>query len=238
MGILIRLDVDKPFGRTTVLEKVKSKMREDYWLPRIPFGPYLQDLAELLDFANSNQFPMVLYHRLCTRPVASMVKQIEKGGHAFGLHAEDTRGPEGFRFEIEKLKQWYPDLPLHSFTKHGSGELRLGRRHYAPYEPDKYRTWGDDAGVPFLFGNGVAQGESDFTSIDGFFPNVFWLEPDYRSEKFNDLEAALELARKHHVIFSTHPENLRAIPAVKKAFMRIVEKGKQDKTPFITDAFH
>lgn len=234
MAILIRLDIDKPFGRANLVEKVKSKIREDYWLPAFPASSYLQDLADLLEYVNSKNVPVVSYHRLCTRPSVRIQRLLKKGNHAFGLHAENTRSLESLRSEVETLRQHHSDFPLHSFTKHGSGELKLGRHHYAPYEPEKYLQWAKELGVPFPSGNGVAQSKTDFEGEKNYYPNVFWLEPSYRSEAFNNLEEALAVARDNLVVFSTHPENLKAIPEVKKAFLQIIDEGKAQKIPFVT----
>ncbi len=54
MPLVLRVDVDKPFGRATLLEKVRSKLCEDYWYPSIVSIGYLNHLKELLHFLSEN----------------------------------------------------------------------------------------------------------------------------------------------------------------------------------------
>lgn len=232
MALLVRMDIDKPYGRTGFVEKVKSRICEDYWLPLIPAFGYLRDLVEVLEFFNSKNVPSICFHRLCTTPSAKVVSLLQAGGHKFGMHAEDTRSYETFVEELSILKKMCPDLPMHSFTKHGSGQLKLGRRHYYPYEPEKYLEWGKQSQMPFHSGNGVAE-MADFETEKEFYPKVFWMEPEYRSQTFNSVDQVLRLAEQKTVIISTHPENLRAIPQVKKDMITLIDEAHRRKIQFI-----
>jgi hypothetical protein len=40
MAFILRVDVDKPYGRASFPAKVVSKIREDYWLPTVGWLGY------------------------------------------------------------------------------------------------------------------------------------------------------------------------------------------------------
>ena len=237
MSITLRLDIDKPYGRASLAQKIMSKVREDYVFPGIDSFGYLSQLGDFLEWLNRENVSAISYHRLCTAPNRRVRELLKSGGHRFGLHAEDTRSKETLVGELNQLMSSAPELEIHSFTKHGSGELKLGRRHYAPYEPDKYRAWAREIGVPFLFGNGIAEHAGAFDTKDGFFPDMYWLEPEYKKAGFAALDQALNVARRGHLIVIIHPENLWAIPEVKKEFSDLLSQAKAEKIEFTTELF-
>lgn len=50
MSLVLRIDVDNPYGRATFKEKVLSKVSEAFWLPKFfPFG-YLNHLNKFLAY--------------------------------------------------------------------------------------------------------------------------------------------------------------------------------------------
>lgn len=233
MAIILRLDIDKPYGRASLPSKILSKVREDYVFPALNAAGYLRDLARFLEWLNEEKIPALSYHRICTTPNARVKHLLHQGGHLFGLHAEDTRTLDTVKGEIEWLKRLNPELPLHSFTKHGSGELKLGRRHYAPYEPDKYREWAKALQLPFLFGNGIAKSPEVFSSKQDFYPDMFWFEPGYQDEKFSSVDAALDAADAGSLVLIVHPENLYAIRKVKDDLTALIKKAKDRRIPFV-----
>jgi hypothetical protein len=235
MPIILRLDIDKPFGRATLAQKVFSKLKEDYEVPVPPSFGYLKDLENFLRRLNQEKIQAISYHRICTAPNATVKKLIREGGHKFGLHAENTRSFETFKAEVDLMRSLVPDLELHSFTKHGSGELTLGKRHYAPYEPEKYREWSRKIGLPFYFGNGVAMEPEAFKPAERFYPDMFWVDPGYQQPRLATIEKAIEIAQESTLVAIIHPENLRAIPSVAEEFSQMVRLARNLKIPFLVD---
>ena len=126
-------------------------------------------------------------------------------------------------------------MQIHSFTKHGNGERKLGRRHYAPYEPRKYQAWSNELKIPFLFGNGIAKFESAFAGRKNFYPDMFWLEPGRQGPTYRTVEQALHVAERDHLIVLVHPENVQAIKKVGDDFQSLIRQAKDRKIPFVVE---
>ena len=204
MALTLRVDVDKPFGNHTLVRKIASKFFEDTGIlpPKIGYLSHVEDFLYILE---KHGVKAVFYFRICTLPTAVIIQYLQKIGHKIGWHAEDTRNFKTFSDELTKFQELTGILP-HSFSKHGSGIRKLGRYHYPPYEEEKYLQWANEVNVPFIFGNGMAQEE--LKNLNNFYPDVFWLERNYRSKKFDSLEKVISLANNQIVPILTHPENV------------------------------
>jgi len=207
MPLLLRCDIDKPYGNHTLIRRVISKAREDYLFPAIGLFNYLDHVKQLILFCNSFGVRAHLYHRLCTMPDARTMELILSGGHHFGFHSENTRSFETFVEELALFRKKAYPLIVNSFNKHGSGILKLGRNHYPQYEPDKYRSWSCKIDVQFSFGNGIVSEPSDFDDCINYFPKMFWIEREYRDLKFNALEELVLLGKSKNVVLLIHPSN-------------------------------
>lgn len=203
MSLLLRLDVDKPYGHHTLWRKIASKLVEETAIVPWKVG-YLDHLMQVLTILKERHITAVLYFRECTIPSPNMLKAIRKAGHAVGWHAEDTRDETSFSIEISRAREKLGEL--HSFTKHGSGIRKLGLNHHAPYEEDKYHLWATKIGVPFYSGNGIAT--SAPIALNGFFPTAFWLESRYRSTTYNEIAKLVIDAQNQDLLILSHPENI------------------------------
>jgi len=139
------------------------------------------------------------------------------------FHAENTRSLETFTAELNLFKTKVAPNPVESFTKHGSGVLKLGRHHYPAYEPEKYKQWAVQTATRFDFGNGIATWEAELFAADGFYANMFWIERDYRAPEFNELQQALDAAKKADVVVLIHPCNFHSSAIVSDNFKQLAE---------------
>src|SRR4051794_32862875 len=103
MPIVLRLDIDKPYGRSNLSSKLLSKVKENYLFPSLDALGYLRDLAAFLVLLNEKKIRAMSYHRICTAPNPAVTELLRNGGHLFGLHAEDTRSIETVRAELNWL---------------------------------------------------------------------------------------------------------------------------------------
>jgi hypothetical protein len=222
MAILLRVDVDKPYGHHNLVRRIASKLVEDYELKIFPFLSYLPHLKELLWMLNENQVSGFFFFRLCTFPDKETKQLLERGHHSAGLHAENTRTAESF---LEEVKQFnLCGISCSCFTKHGSGTLKLGKHHYPPYEVSRYRDWARKYNIKFFSGNGTPHTEDDLIlQEDGFWPNLFWMEHDYRSKSFNTLQQFKAAAIKHDVVLLIHPENFYSYPILSIELQEIID---------------
>lgn len=228
MAVFLRVDVDKPYGKHTLLRKILSKITEDFFPNYKINNIYLSHLKEFIIFCNDNDIKGTFYHRLCTRPDSETIELIKVGKHAIGLHLENSKSFETFSKEWNEI-QCYTDLKMISFSKHGSGVHKLGKYHYPIYEPSKYKTWASKLKLLFPSGNGIPSSKDDLESIDGYYENVFWIEPTYRNNAFNNLKDLIEIAKNKDVVVLIHPCNYLADLETRNEFHHFVEMIKQNK---------
>lgn len=233
MGFVLRVDVDKPYGRANVVEKIKSKLREDYWFPKMDSLGYLKCLEKFSTFCNSNNVRGMFYFRNCTIPNSKILKLFKEGNHVIGFHAENTKSFTTFSDELSSFRESLRGEYIDSFTKHGSGLLKPGKNHYPPFEPEKYHIWSKQVGTKFPFGNGICESPEDFFVTNNYYPKMFWIEREYRSEKLNSLNEITDIARKNIVPILIHPENFCGNEIVKKDFIHLMDLAKEASVDWV-----
>ena len=224
MALIVRIDVDRPYGREGLVRHVASRIGSDYFLPQMPWLGYLDELKAILRILNANGKPAHVFFRQCTCPTPEVSELMEAGGHRFGLHLENSRSAETFWEELESLERRLGRRVV-EFSKHGSGRLRLGRHHFAPYEPERYQTWAREAGMKVFFGN--LEDPRLAPVQDGallWFPSAFWLEPHWRDTRKFPIEWLLREAQVRDVVMLLHPDNVTSDSAIMREFMMAVEK--------------
>lgn len=234
MPLVLRVDVDKPFGRANFKEKVLSKVREDYWFPAISSIGYLYHLKRFLSFLSVNEIRAHIYFRKCTLPPNSWLDESILDEHMLGLHADSTRNFNTFKKELEEVQAYFSPRKLTSFTKHGSGKWKGGRNHYPLYEPDKYLQWSKTLSIPFLFGNRIVEEPSEFYCHDQFYPSMFWINNLHRDCERFTLQWAIDVAKENNVIVIIHPANFVACEQVRDDMRKLVSLARQQNVSWIT----
>ena len=110
-------------------------------------------------------------------------------------------------------------------SKHGSGVFKYGRRHYAPYEMDRYIDWARKVQMKVLFGNLEDPTIGPLEEAGGLacFPAAFWLEPHWRNTvKYPD-DWLLSHAREQDTVLLVHPENVLQSPKISQSFIRLID---------------
>jgi hypothetical protein len=232
MPFILRVDIDKPYGHHSFIKKVLSKVREDYYFPALNSLGYLKPSIEFLNFCNMVNVPAFLYFRNCTVPNSQVKDLILRGGHIVGFHAEDTRSIETFRSELTLFEEKI-GFKVNFFTKHGSGKLKLGRNHYAPYEPEKYKKWGKQLNLDFSFGNGIAKNFNDLGVKDKFYEYMFWMEPEYRDVNFNSIENLIDYAKENIVVLVIHPANFYTHNNVREDLEKLIQLSKTNSIEWL-----
>jgi hypothetical protein len=208
MAIIIRIDVDRPFGRRTIFHRSLSRVSSDLYFPKFKSLGYLNDLKKILMVLNKRQVRAYLFFRRCTIPSKEILALIGSGDHIVGLHLENSRNYHTFKEELNFLEMNLT-IKISSFSKHGSGKHKYGIFHYAPNEPEKYIEWAKTIGLKAFFGN------SEDPDIPGFeenglhiFPSAFWLEPYWRDTAKYSIDWLVENARKRDIVLLFHPDNV------------------------------
>jgi hypothetical protein len=232
MPFILRVDIDKPYGHHTLSNKVLSKLREDYYFPALGFLKYLYPTIDFLRFCNEYSIPTISYFRSCTMPNTEVKELLIKGNHTVGFHAEDTRSFDSFQAEFNLFKEQFGE-EVHYFSKHGSGKLKLGRKHYPQYEPNKYIEWGKRLQIDYSFGNGIAKSYEDLFPKNKFYENMFWLERHYRDPNFYEIENVIEFAKKNVVVLVVHPSNFYSNKDVNDDLMKLFSRTFEESIPWL-----
>jgi hypothetical protein len=223
MALIVRIDVDRPYGKQGFLRHVASRLASDYSLPRLECLSYLDELKTILRILNANGRQACVFFRKCSYPSREAIELMRAGGHRFGLHLENSRSEATFREELHALEKTLGHS-VDTVSKHGSGQIKYGRHHYAPYEPERYIEWARRAGMKAFFGNledpRIEPGERDGLV---YFPAAFWLEPHWRDTAQFPLAWLLEEARRRDVVMLLHADNVTSDPEILREFVTAVE---------------
>lgn len=208
MSVIIRVDVDRPYGKRNLFLHSLSRLTSDYNLPRIKNNFYLNELYEILKYLNNKEVSAYIFFRKITTPTKRILNIIDKGNHVCGLHLENSRSYEKFKEELNYLEQ-KTVRKIEVFSKHGSGKHKYGFNHYPPYEPEIYIKWGLKSGMKLFFGNGEdpaidARQIEDLT----YFPSAFWLEPHWRDINKFTADWLIEESKNRDVVLLFHPDNI------------------------------
>ena len=96
MALIVRIDVDRPYGKEGIVRHVASRLSSDYRLPRMNWLRYLDELKTILRILRANGKSAHVFFRKCTYPTPDVCELMEAGGHQFGLHLENSRLAETF----------------------------------------------------------------------------------------------------------------------------------------------
>lgn len=223
MALIIRIDVDRPYGRQPFLRHVLSRLSSDFYFPKMETLGYLNELRMILRLLNERDARAYIFFRRCTLPSRSILDLIGEGGHEIGLHLENSHSFETF-FTEKKILERHIGKSVLAFSKHGSGEAKYGFHHYAPYELDKYVEWARQSRMKLFLGN--LEDPSIRPSVDatGFraHPSAFWLEPAWRNTIVFTIDWLLSQANSLDIVLLIHPENVLADPGLTKDFKHLL----------------
>ncbi len=223
MALILRIDVDRPYGKRGFVRHVASRLSSDFYLPRMNRLGYLDDLTTILKMLNERGKSAYVFFRKCTYPTPQICELMQEGGHQIGLHLENSRSFETFQEELRSLEQ-KPGQRITAFSKHGSGRMRLGLHHYPPYEPERYLPWAKNTGLKYFFGN-LENPELE-PQLDGelvSFPSAFWLEPSWRNVNRFPIDWLLREAAERDVVLLMHADNVTASAAIMHEFLLAID---------------
>jgi hypothetical protein len=222
MPLIIRIDVDRPYGRQPWWRHVTSRLSSDLYFPTIGALGYLQELKTMLKWLNESNARAYVFFRRCTLPSRPVLELVDAGHHEIGLHLENSRTFETFANEAEALER-HIGRPVRSFSKHGSGGAKYGLHHYPAYEPQKYLDWAERGRMNVFLGNlEDPTMRAEVTGRLAFFPAAFWLEPHWRDTERFSVDWLLNRAQRQDIVLLVHPENVLAEPALVTDFKTLI----------------
>lgn len=223
MALVIRIDVDRAYGKEPFFRHMLSRLISDLYFPKMEAFRYLKELKIILQILNERKAKSYIFFRRCTLPSKSTLELINKGGHKIGLHLENSRSFDSFVIE-KKLLEGHIGKPVLAVSKHGSGGAKYGFHHYSPYEPDKYVKWAQQSGMKLFLGNLEDPSVGSFVNESNFrvYPAAFWLEPAWRNTKTFTIDWLISRAMMTDIVLLIHPENVLADPALLEDFNRLL----------------
>src|SRR2546423_541620 len=223
MAIILRIDVDRPYGKRPVHRHVLSRISSDFYFPGLKALGYLKELEEMLCILTERKARAYVFFRRCTLPTPAVLGLMEKGRHEIGLHLENSRSYDTFTNERTALER-HVGRKVSVVSKHGSGAAKYGYHHYPPYEPDRYVAWARQSGMRLFLGNFENPSLEAESNGDGFkfFPSAFWLEPHWRDvAKFN-IGWLFHQARERDIVLLVHPDNILDSPELTESFVSLI----------------
>jgi hypothetical protein len=212
MPLIVRIDVDRPYGRQPLWRHALSRASSDLYFPAVAGLGYLRELGTVLRMLNDHQARAHVFFRRCTLPSPAIRELLQSGGHAMGMHLENSRSFDTFHREKQEIEQ-HLGQPITLLSKHGSGGRRYGRHHHAPYEPEKYEAWCAESGVRYFLGNLEDPRILPFCSRLGdvrVYPAAFWLEPAWRDDAQFPVQWLVDRAQDDDIVLLIHAENVLA----------------------------
>lgn len=223
MALIIRIDVDRPYGRRPLARHLLSRLSSDLYFPRIAALGFLTELETILTWLNSAGARAYVFFRRCTLPSSQALRLLEAGRHEIGLHLENSRSFADFQEETRMLER-HAGRKILAVSKHGSGGAKFGLRHYAPYEPEAYIEWAREVSMRLFLGN-LEDPTLEPTKAGGdflAFPSAFWLEPSWRDVNKFSVDWLLNQGRRRDIVLLIHPENVLADANLTADFKKLV----------------
>ena len=223
MSVILRIDIDRPYGKKNLFLRTISRIGSDLYFPKINKLGYLNDTKEIITLLNKLNCQAHIFFRRCTLPNKILQDFIIKSGHKIGLHLENSRSLSTFKNEFSIFKN-HTNTNVQLLSKHGSGKHRYGLFHYAPYEPEKYIKWAISAQMKVFFGN-LEDPSIPSYSKNGLtvFPAAFWLEPYWRDTKKYSVDWLIENARNKDIVVLIHPDNITVDLFLKDQLIKIIK---------------
>ena len=223
MALILRIDVDRPYGKKPLARHLLSRLGSDLYFPKVQQLGYLKELRAILELLNRHNARAFIFFRRCTLPSKSILQLIDLGKHVIGLHLENSRSYQTF-LEEKRILERHTGKPVVAFSKHGSGGARYGFHHHAPYEPDKYVDWARRSGMKLFMGN--LEDPSIGPTMDDAglrnYPAAFWLEPAWRNTEEFSIDWLIASAGLQDIPLLLHPENVLADPLLSEQFERLL----------------
>jgi hypothetical protein len=225
MGLSLRIDVDNPFGYATLFRKILNKLSLDYNIvPHWSFLGYLDNAERLAGYLHDNSVPATWYFRNITTPKKGSLGKFQRNIFNLELHAERTDTLQNFTNEVEQWSRAFGGRPR-GFTKHGSGDLKLSRKHVMEYDDSTFIEFGVNLGFEYFLGNSMNI-RQPFEMRDGlvFIPNVFWLDNMDLYPSGKVLEDALDYSRNNPLVVLVHPFRWAMQPEVQERLEWLIKQ--------------
>ena len=225
MAIILRIDVDNPYGYQTFLRKALNYLALNYDFPKIERIGYLQYLKQLLEDLEERDVPATFFFKATTIPKKETRLRILKM-HEVGFHAVRTESFQEFLKDFQKVNNAFKGL-IFGLSKHGSGEWVGERSHTSEYDPERCIQYAKRLGLKYFSGNGEDP-RVEAMVVDGivYYPSAFWVNRRRRKASFT-IEWLVDESERRDVVVLLHPYEWAVFNSVKQDYERIISKGNK-----------
>ncbi|NQE46641.1 hypothetical protein C5S31_11530 [ANME-1 cluster archaeon GoMg2] len=203
MPAILRIDVDRAYeNRILHYARVNQEL-----FPALDSRGYLESCKEVVSDLNSRGLKASIFFQPFTVPNKEFAEELMKKGHSVGLHAVHTKDFKDFSGDLTKISKRF-EGNVYGFTKHGSGKFQLSRRHDPNYDPNKFIQYAKQSNLKYFLGNEENPDENE-KNVDGIlhFPSAFWLNRNYREDKFT-IDWLAEESVSRTIVVLIHPEDV------------------------------
>lgn len=203
MPAILRIDVDRAY-ENRILHY--ARVYQELFFGTDSLG-YLESCKDVVNDLNSRGLKASIFFQPFTVPNKEFAQELLKKGHTIGLHAVHTKDFKDFLVDSNKISNRF-EGKIHGFTKHGSGKFKLSRRHDSNYDPNKFIQYAKRSNLTYFLGNGENPDEKE-KNVEGilYFPSAFWLNRNYREDKYT-IDWLAEESVSRNIVVLIHPEDV------------------------------
>ena len=229
MAILLRVDVDNPYGYKTFREKTLNYLALKYDFPKIDTLGYLRYLKILLKDLEERGITATFFFKTTTIPKTNLRNQILKK-HEVGFHAVRTRTFNEFSKDFNKVNIAFKG-EVYGMSKHGSG-IWVGKekRHTREYNVSRCIKYAKKLGLKYFSGNDEDP-RMEKTVVNGiiYYPSAFWINKKRRKPQFT-IEWLIEESSRKDIVVLLHPYEWATQYQIYRDYEKIVNLGDKFKT--------
>jgi len=226
MSVILRIDVDESY-QSRVLHY--ARVNQELFLAVDSLG-YLESCKKIVGDLDDRGVKASIFFQPFTVPNKGFARALEDAGHSVGLHAVHTNNYNNYLKDLRKISKKF-DCKIQGFTKHGSGMLKLSRRHDRVYDSKKYIEYAKQSNLAYFLGNGENPAEQ-WSMVDGilYSPSAFWLNRNYRADKFT-VDWLIDESNNRDIVVLIHPEDVTAgTSLIQQEYERVLGGVEKFKT--------
>lgn len=218
MAVILRIDVDGSYGNRILHY---ARVNQECFF-RFDCLGYLDLCKKIVADLDDRGIKGSLFFLPSTVPNSDFAEELLNAGHSVGLHAVHTQDLSHFMRDLDAVSKKFGDA-ISGVTKHGSGGMKLSRRHDPIYDSNKMLKYTAAASLKYFLGNGENPIE-EMKLKNGivYAPSAFWINRNYREDRYS-VDWLLDQSESQNIVVLIHPEDiLHGTPLVVREYEQIV----------------